>query len=169
MKKIFGLAMLLYFGIFGCNGSKKEKQVSSADVIREIDKIRLTDLNDQSISLKQYEGKTLFINFWATWCKPCVKEMPSIAATQNLLQNENILFLLASNESAEEIEEFRKAHDYKFNFVRIENSEEMNIEALPATFIFNNKGNLVFSETGFRKWNEKNNIDLILKIAKQND
>jgi peroxiredoxin len=45
----------------------------------------------------------------------------------------------------------------------------MNVQALPTTFIFNKKGELVFSETGSRKWNEKNNIDLILKIAKEND
>jgi hypothetical protein len=45
----------------------------------------------------------------------------------------------------------------------------MNVQALPTTFIFNSAGNLVFSETGFRKWDEKNNIDLILKIAKENE
>jgi hypothetical protein len=45
----------------------------------------------------------------------------------------------------------------------------MNVQALPTTFIFNSAGNLVFSETGFRKWDGKNNIDLILKIAKENE
>ncbi len=85
------------------------------------------------------------------------------------MQNENIIFLKASNESPEQIEEFTNTRDYKFNYVRIENSEEMNVQALPTTFIFNNKGDLVFSETGSRKWNEKNNIDLILKFAKDNE
>ena len=165
----YGLAVMLLIGIIGCNSRTNEKQTNTTKLIREIDKIRLTDLNGQVISLQKYQGKTIFINFWATWCKPCVKEMPSIVAAQNLLKKENIIFLLASNESAEQIEEFSKDHDYKFKFVRIENSEEMNVQALPVSFIFNSKGNLVFSETGSRKWNEKNNIDLILKIAKQND
>ncbi len=163
------IAVLLLIGLTGCTNSKKEKPNSSAEVIREIDKIRLTDLNGQPHSLKQYLGKTIFINFWATWCKPCIQEMPSIKEMQNILQNENIIFLMASNESSEQIEEFTNTRDYKFNFVRIENSEEMNVQALPTTFIFNKKGELVFSETGSRKWNEKNNIDLILKIAKEND
>jgi len=142
---------------------------SSAEVNGELDKIKLSDLNHQPISLTQYQGKTIFINFWATWCKPCLKEMPSIEEAQNILQNEKIIFLMASGESAEQIKDFNTGHDYKFNYVRIENSEEINVQALPTTFIFNSVGNLVFSETGVRKWDEKNNIDLILKIAKENE
>ncbi len=162
-----GISIILLIGIMiGCTNSTKEKPNSSTIVVRGIDKIRLTDLNGQSIHLKQYQGKTIFINFWATWCKPCIQEMPSIKEMQNSLQNENIIFLMASNESPEQIEEFASTHDYKFNFVRIENSEEMNVQALPTTFIFNPEGNLVFSETGSREWNEQNNIDLILKISK---
>lgn len=169
MANTFAILIMLFIGTIACNNRTSEKQNSSPEVIRQIDKIRLTDLNGQSHSLKQYPGKTIFINFWATWCKPCIQEMPSIKEAQNILQNENIIFLMASNESPEQIEEFSNTRDYKFNFVRIENSEEMNVQALPATFIFNKKGELVFSETGFRKWNEKNNIDLILKIANEND
>ncbi len=162
----YTIAVLVLIGLTGCTNGKKEKPNPSAEVVREIDKIRLTDLNGQSHSLKQYLGKTIFINFWATWCKPCIQEMPSIKEMQNILQNENIIILMASNETPGQIKEFINTHDYKFNFVRIENSEEMNVQALPTTFIFNAEGNLVFSETGSREWNEQNNIDLILKISK---
>jgi len=165
----YALAIILLIVISACNNRTNEKPKEAAKLIREIEKIRLTDIKGQPVSLKQYNGKTIFINFWATWCKPCIKEMPSIIEAQNILQKENIIFLLASNESVEQIEEFSNTNKYKFNYVRIENGEEMNVQALPTTFIFNRKGNLVFSETGSRKWNEKNNIDLILKIAKEND
>lgn len=163
------IIFILLTVIIGCNNRAKEKLADSTKLIREIEKIRLTDIKGQPISLKQYQGKTIFINFWATWCNPCIKEMPSILEAQNILQKENIIFLLASNESVEKIEEFGNTNKYKFNYVRIENSEEMNVQALPTTFIFNPEGNLIFSETGSRKWNEKNNIDMILKIAKEND
>lgn len=162
------IIILLVVGITGCNNSAVEKPTKTQE-ISEIDKLKLIDLKGQPINLKEYQGKTIFINFWATWCKPCIKEMPSIKEAQNILQNKNIIFLMASDESAEQIKDFRSTHDYKFNYVRIENSEEMNIQALPTTFIYNNKGKLVFSETGSRKWNDKNNIDTILKIAKEND
>ena len=123
--------IILLIAIFGCNHKTNEKQLPSKELIREIDKIRLSDIKGEAIQLKQYQGETIFINFWATWCKPCIAEMPSIAAAQNDLQNKKIIFLLASNESAEQIEEFSNTHDYKFNYVRIENSEEMNVLALP--------------------------------------
>ncbi|MBA3673970.1 MAG: TlpA family protein disulfide reductase [Chitinophagaceae bacterium] len=159
--------LLLIF--VGCKNVSKDSTVVSAKVISEIDKIRLTDLQSQAISLQQYQGKTIFINFWATWCKPCIQEMPSIKEAQHILQKENIIFLMASDESTEQIKDFSNTHDFKFNYVRIENSQEMNVQALPTTFIYNNNGKLVFSETGSRKWNDKNNIDLILKIANANE
>ncbi len=161
------VALLIW--ITGCTDGIQKKSESPDKFVREIDKIRLTDMSGTSISLKQFEGKTIFINFWATWCKPCIKEMPSIKEAQNILKNEEVIFLMASNESAAQIEEFKKNHEYSFDYLRIENSEEMNVQTLPVTFIFNSKGNLVFSEAGFRKWDDKNNIDMILKIMKEND
>jgi thiol-disulfide isomerase/thioredoxin len=165
----YAIAVLLIIGLIGCINTKKEKPDPSAEVIREIDKIKLTDLNGQSIHVKEYQGKTIFINFWATWCKPCIRELPTIEEAQKILRDEKIIFLMASNESAEQINEFSNLRKYKLNYVRIENGEEMNVQALPATFIFNPRGDLVFSETGYRNWAEKNNIDLIIKIAKENE
>ncbi|HEV8081228.1 MAG TPA: TlpA disulfide reductase family protein [Chitinophagaceae bacterium] len=162
-------AVIILILLIGCNDSLKEKSVPTSQLMREIDKIRLTDLQGHAVSINQYKGKTIFINFWATWCKPCIQEMPSIKEAQHILQKENIIFLMASDESTEQIKDFSNTHEYKFNYVRIENSEEMNVQALPTTFIYNNNGKLVFSETGSRKWNDKNNIDLILKIANANE
>ncbi len=169
MKNSYAVIVVLFIGLIGCNDTIKEKPASSPQLIREIDKIKLTNMNGQAISLKQYLDKTIFIHFWATWCKPCIQEMPTINEAQNILQNEKIVFLLASNESAQQIEEFSHANKFKFNYVRIENSEEMNVQALPTTFIFNRKGKLVFSETGSRKWDEKSNIDMILKLRNENE
>lgn len=163
------ISIALLFGICCCKGGDKDKSASHKGMEAEIDKIKLKDLNGQSINLVKYKGKTIFLNFWATWCKPCMKEMPSIEKAQNILLDDDVVFLLASGESIEEIDAFRKVHNYKFNYVRIENSEELNIQTLPVTFIFNAEGILVFSETGYRKWDEKNNIDMIRKTANKND
>jgi len=163
------ISVALLFGIIACKGGDKDKSASLTGKDREIVKIRLKDLNGQPINLDKYKGKTIFLNFWATWCKPCIEEMPTIEKAQNILQNEDVVFLLASGESAEEIDAFRIAHDYKFNYARIENSEEINVQTLPTTFIFNPNGELVFSETGYRKWDEKNNIDMIRKTSNKND
>lgn len=166
IKYMFGFVLIL--GMVACNTGNKSKTVSY-EKKTELKKISLTDLNQQAINLDRYKGKTVFINFWATWCKPCLQEMPSIENAQNLLRNEEIVFLLASDESIEQINEFRIKHGYKFNYTRIENSEALDIQALPTTFIFSAQGMLVFSEPGDRKWDDTENINMILKVIKRND
>lgn len=168
MNSIEKIGLVLLTGLFCCRGMDKDKPVSSIPV-RPIDKLRLTDLKNKPIDLKQYEGKTIFLNFWATWCKPCTKEMPSIKKARDILRDEGVVFLMASDESVEEIKEFDSIHNYHFTYAHIENSEELNIQALPTTFIFNAAGKMVFSEIGYRQWDDSNNIEMIRKIIAKND
>ena len=166
MNIIQKISIALFWGIFGCTGGDKDETVSHTGNDQEINKIILKDLNGQAINLDKYKGKTLFINFWATWCKPCLEEMPSIQKAQEILKNEEIVFLFASDETTEQIEKFKNKHDYNFNYARTENLTELNIMALPTTFIFNPNGKLVFNEMGYRQWDDQTNIDLILNIIK---
>ncbi len=160
------ILLILLFGI-SCKEPTKEKETTALQESKGLAKVRLNDLNDQPINMEQFKGKTIFINFWATWCKPCIQEMPSIKSAQELLSKKGIVFLLASNESPDQINEFKKDHNYNFNYVRLVNMEELNLEVLPTTYIFNPKGELVFSEMGYRKWDDSNNIEMILKINGQ--
>lgn len=161
-----GISFFLLLLLMGCKGIEKDNP-SLSD--RPFDIVRLTDLKNKPIGLKQYKGETIFLNFWATWCKPCKEEMPSIEKVQNILGDENIVFLMGSSERLEEITTFKINNNYKFNYARIENSEELDIQALPTTFIFNAEGKLVFSEMGFRKWDDSINIDMIRKIINKNE
>lgn len=164
--RIFSLSIVLL--VIGCKEVNKDKPVTILPDTT-IEKVKLADLKSNSFSLKQYAGKTIFLNFWATWCQPCIAEMPTIEKMQNILNKEEIVFLIASSEAIEEIDAFRKAHDFSFNYCQIQNSEELGLQVLPTTYIFNPEGNLVFSESGYRKWDEKNNIDMILKIVNKNE
>lgn len=157
---------LLVFIITACNDSKKQesKPIPSSQI--EVDKVKLTSLTGKPIDMDQYKGKTVFINFWATWCRPCLEEMPSIKKAMNFLKDEKIEFLFASDESTEEIHAFETEHSYGLHYTRAGNMEDLNITGLPTTFIFGKDGKQVFSEMGYRKWDDKANIDLLLKIAK---
>ncbi|HUC83092.1 MAG TPA: TlpA disulfide reductase family protein [Flavisolibacter sp.] len=155
------LAMLI--AICGCTAPDQQKTTIPKEK-RLIAKPMLTDLDSKPIDLAQFEGKTIFLNFWATWCKPCIYEMPSIKRAQDSLHNRGVIFLLASDESSEEIREFQKNNTYHFNYARVMNLEELGIQGLPTTYIFSPAGELVFSETGFRKWDDSSNMAMILKI-----
>ena len=167
---MYKIILVLLIALYACGGATRPKEISKEEITQKkntIAQLVLTDLNDQPIDLEKYKGKTFFINFWATWCKPCREEMPSIQKAMEILKDEKIEFLFASDESKEQIEGFKASNNYNFNYVRVHNLEELNIMGLPTTFIFNVDGKLVFSEMGYRKWDDKANIDLILKIAKQ--
>jgi thiol-disulfide isomerase/thioredoxin len=160
----FILALLLW--LLGCKGMNKDKSVPILSDPK-FDKVRLSDLENKPIDLKQYKGKTIFLNFWATWCKPCLQEMPSIQRMMGKMKSENIVFLFASDETIEQIEEFKKRNNYPFHFVRAENMEELKIMVLPTTYIFDPLGKLVYDEMGYRQWDSPVNLNLVLKIAKE--
>ena len=170
MKTIHTLSLVLLIAIVGCREATKEKKdiiLPSANTETDIGKIQLTDLKNRGIDIKQYKGKTVFVNFWATWCKPCIAEMPSIQKLQTRFEDENIIFLLASNDGVSEIEGFKNDNKYTFNYTRIINLESINIQAIPTTYIYNPDGKLIFSETGSRNWDDSANIQMILKIINQ--
>lgn len=166
MATIRTISIIILFAVSSCKENNKNKSLSITQSDRDIDKVKLTDMKLEPIDLKQYNGKTVFINFWATWCKPCILEMPSIERAMENLKNQDIVFLFASSEAIDEIEEFKKAHEYNFQYVRADNLEALNIMALPTTYIFSPQGKLVFSEMGYRKWDDKSNIDIIINSKK---
>jgi len=155
MKLLISL-LFTFLILIGCSSRSSNESV--------LNKIKLKDLYDQSIDLDKYEGKTIFINFWATWCAPCIKEMPSIEKAMTALEKDKIVFLFASNESVEQIKEFDEEKKFNFTYVQLQNMEELNIQVLPTTYIINSKGELAFSETGFRQWDEAANLELINRI-----
>ncbi len=165
----FTIFMALLAGLCGCNHSNKNHPPSTIPKFPEVSQIKLVDLTAVPIDLEKYRGKTVFINVWATWCKPCLQEMPSIARAQEILTNKDIVFIIASAESEEETREERADWPYRFNYAILENMEALGIQALPTTYIINPKGKLVFSEIGSREWDEPSNINLIKNIATQHE
>ncbi|MES2373882.1 MAG: TlpA disulfide reductase family protein [Bacteroidota bacterium] len=155
--------------LVGCQGNNKNNPVNQNKAEDRVSQIQLIDLNNKAMRLDEYKGKTIFINFWASWCKPCVEEMPSIEKAQAMINDKEVVFLLASSESIEEIREFKNNHSYQFTYVHVKSPEILNLQALPTTFIINSKGKLVFSEMGTRNWNESSNINLIKSITKQHE
>lgn len=143
---IFGTALIL----LSCSGSQSD-----------LDKISLQTLEGQPINMDDFKGKRVFVNFWATWCKPCIQEMPTIAKAQESVGSENVVFLFPSNESTDLILEFKERRNFDFNYVQAQNLEALNIQALPTTMIFNESGKLIFSEMGFRDWSTSENLTLI--------
>jgi len=156
------LFILFLLTLAGCSSQKSGEQSSIV-----ASQIKLTDLEGKEVDLTDFEGKTIFVNFWATWCRPCIQEMPSIAALQTQLAGKNIEFFFASDEEVDKIQKFMESRKMALNFVRVENPEPLGIQALPTTFIFDGNGNMIFSEVGFRKWDEPETLEMVTKLINE--
>ncbi|MBX2917556.1 MAG: TlpA family protein disulfide reductase [Cyclobacteriaceae bacterium] len=157
MRCAFFFSLLIFLG---CS------PVQKADEKITLDAIQLTDLSGKAIDVSQFSGKAVLVNFWATWCKPCLQEMPSLAITKSQLKDEPIVFLFASNETLERIARFKDKQIFEFDYFHLGNMEALNIQALPTTFIFDRNGKLKFSETGFRDWTSPESIKVITNVIK---
>ncbi len=128
---------------------------------------QLSDINGQIINLSQYKGKVLFINFWASWCPPCVGEMPAIQDLYDIYKNDKrIQFLMLTNDSPEKVNTFLKKRDYKFPvyFYSVRPPTVYTSNVIPTTFIISKDGKIIVKETGASNWNGEKITKLIKKL-----
>lgn len=153
-------AGLLLVLCIGCSNKPKD----TIEVPLEgsaLEGIELSDLSEAKIDVSKFKHKIVLINFWATWCKPCIQEMPTLAKAQEILREEDIIFLFASPENLDRIKKFKDNKSFPFQYVQVHNLEALHIQALPTTFIFDSNGALVFSEMGYRDWAKPENLEII--------
>jgi thiol-disulfide isomerase/thioredoxin len=143
---------------FGCNSSIPQNEKLS-DIESMQLKTSFVDLKNQKVDLTSYKGKKLIINYWATWCKPCIMEMPGLTRAQEILKNYNYTFLLVSDERISKISKFKNDKKYSFNFLKSVGSiERLGIYSLPTAYIFNEKGIKIETIVGTIVWDSEQMI-----------
>ena len=159
---------LLFIGGCGTSTTTEEKQEepTTKKELSLIEKFDFEDLDGNKINWDDTKGQIVFVNFWATWCKPCIKEMPSISEANIQLKDKNVMFIIASDEDVEKIKKFESKHDYSFNLVHSKASIfDLGVQALPTTIIINENGDIVFNEIGSRDWGSEKSITLITSFS----
>jgi thiol-disulfide isomerase/thioredoxin len=122
-------------------------------------KASYVDLYDNKVDLSAFKGKKVLINYWATWCGPCIQEMPSLLKAQEVLKGENYVFLLVSDESIKRISRFKYLKNYNFTYLKSTTSlASMRIFTLPTTVICNEDGKKVKTMVGAIEWDSKQMI-----------
>lgn len=117
------------------------------------------------IDFLQSKGKVAIVNFWATWCPPCVAEMPSF---QKLYDDygDNVDFYFVSSEKAEKLKGFMTKHKYNLPVYiqTYQAPEQMQSNVLPTTYLISKKGEIVINETGSADWNSKKMRELLDRL-----
>ncbi|MGM5470088.1 TlpA family protein disulfide reductase [Flavobacteriaceae bacterium LMO-SS05] len=143
-------------------------------IIEETKREHLTDYNWQLVKqsgeiydFNEAKGRVVVINFWATWCPPCIAEMPSLEALYDSYKNE-VVFLFVSNEDPKTISNFMTKNAYSFQYYlpKSSNPKLFDVRGIPRTFIIDKKGQIVVDKTGAANWNSdgvRNQLDQLLK------
>ncbi|MDO7171519.1 TlpA family protein disulfide reductase [Mariniflexile sp. AS56] len=128
---------------------------------------KLKDGSNTVFNFESAKGQVVLINFWATWCPPCIAEMPSMQALYNDY-GDKIVFLFVTNEWFSEVDPFLAKNNYTFKAHRPAEGypEFFNISSIPRTFLIDKEGHVVIDENGALNWNSdkiRSTIDGLLK------
>ncbi len=132
----------------------------------------LPDTDGTIHKLSDYRGKTVILNFWATWCPPCRKEMPSMQRAWDKLKGSGKVVMIAVHVGGneEKIWNFMGDGDYDF-LVLIDKSgkipKQWPMMGLPSTFIISPAGKIVLRAIGEREWDSPEIIKQILSAGKK--
>lgn len=131
----------------------------------------LSDTHGQSVDIADLKGKVLFINFWATWCPPCIAEMPSIATLySNFKENENVVFLMidADNNPQKSLD-FMKKNGWAIPVYFTEGNipADYFTGTLPTTVIVDKEGRITFKHSGTADYSNQKFKDYLEELSKK--
>jgi peroxiredoxin len=121
-------------------------KLEAADKRRQNANFTLTDLKGKSWTLQDLHGKVVLVNFWATWCPPCHKEMPDLEALYQRWGKSDLVILAISDEETSKVEPFIAEHKITYPIL-LDPGRKVNdliqVEGIPKSFVYDRKGNLV--------------------------
>ena len=130
--------------------------------------LKVSDLEGNVVEMHNYRGKVIFLNFWATWCMPCVAELPSIEKLYQQFKDEDIEFLLISREDPEKVKSYKQRKNYTLPFLIENETSQINkmydSPGIPATFIINKKGDIIKASAGAEDWDDKEFIETLKQL-----
>lgn len=159
---------LLWTGLF--DAERTEIETSEGPFLSDSDYgFTLTDSEGQRMNLDQLRGKVLFVNVWASWCPPCVAEMPTIETLySNVSDNENIRFVMLSfDEEREKAVDFmeRKEFSLPYHFPASSVPPVFRSPYLPTTYVVSKEGQIIFKKEGIADYSSPEFRDWLVELS----
>jgi len=171
---VFGLALiasavLLYLGGGSERAGGGPPDGSDADLVvellrepLELGPFTMTDLEGRTMSSVGLRGKVVLVNFWATWCPPCLAEIPDLIALQEKYRDELVIIGVSEDELPPDLVK-KFATDRKINYPIVMATPELQslfpgVVALPTTFIIDREGRVAKKQVGLLKANQTDAI-----------
>jgi thiol-disulfide isomerase/thioredoxin len=117
---------------------------------------KLENMEGAKVSLDDYKGRVVLLNFWATWCPPCKEEMPAMENLHKEFHSKGLSIVAIDDyEKRETVEKFLKKNPYTFDILLDptgKTSEAFKAMMLPTSFIIDKEGNAIGKVVGMREW-----------------
>lgn len=149
--------------------------VSSADEnSKSLPDVTVKDMKGTQVNIKNLsnDGKPMIINFWATWCKPCLQELDEINKKYDIWQKETgvkvVAVSLDDSRSSKKVAPLVKARNWKYEILIDENSDmkrTMNVSNPPHTFLIDGNGKIVYEHNGYSLGSEDELYEKIKELT----
>lgn len=128
----------------------------------------LENINGKEVSLSDYKGKFVLLNFWATWCAPCRKEMPAMSNLHNEFGGEGLEVVgVHVGPSLAGVKKFLQAVPVSFTILMDKDMSlaSWGVQGLPTTFLVNPEGKLVYEAVGEREWDSPEMVKFLKDLV----
>lgn len=143
--------------------SPKEIKENKLQVLKDYD-FYIFDNNGKRVHFEKFKNKKILINYWATWCPPCIAEMPSLLKLY-ADKKDDAVFLFITNENPETVNSFtqKKKWDIPVYFLSQAPPDLLNYSSLPTTLLINEVGEIIIRKAGAANWNAEKVRKLVEK------
>ncbi len=151
------MVLLAGFYLFGGNTSRGEKRpvttLPPGDITGVAPAFTLLDLNGKSVSLSDFKGKVVILNFWATWCPPCKKEIPDFIDLQTQYGSKGVQIVGIALDQPDKVRAFAQQNGLNYSVLLGDQETALKyggITGIPTTVVIDRKGKIVSQFEGFR-------------------
>lgn len=144
--------------------SPSEKAENDRELLQDYN-WNLQKLNAEEVNFSKSEGKVTIVNFWATWCPPCVAEMPSFQKLYDVY-GDKVDFYFVTSEMPEKVEKFmvKNAYTLPIFLQTFEAPKKLKSHVLPTTYLISKNGEIIIDEQGAADWNSEKMKTLLDKL-----
>lgn len=141
--------------------TQKENRISASY------QLTLKSPNNELVYLEEFRGKVVFLNFWASWCSPCIAEMPEIHSLYQKMDKKNYVFLLVTTEkNAQKAFDLVRRKGYDFPVFQIASviPKTYQSDVIPTTFVIDPQGKIAVKNTGMASYDNNVFIEFLQNL-----
>ena len=166
IKRVIFLSFLLFSNLSYSDDNNQQLLIKDP---KKVETFSAKDINDHKKIISSSEKKILLLNFWATWCAPCIKEIPELLELKKKFKNDvEIYFVSVDSNVKKTVPKFLKKNKLEnlkvLNDEKLKISSKFGVKVMPTTVIINKEFEEVAQVKGYVDWSSSKYLDLIKKL-----